>query len=256
MIDTHVHLDLLVDPLALARAAAAGVTRIVGIGTDPRKSPLSSVPVPEGLHIDYAWGLHPYELRTRADVDDALSVLRERLLSGGIAVGETGLDHRPDLADATLQEYAYESQLRLRRELNLPVILHGVRRDERMLALHAKHARPSDAPTIWHGFSSSRETAVAATKRGIAISIGFMALNERARRVREAIPAIPDSLLLVETDAPPLEPHRLTDVIEAVARLRGTSAAAIDALTTANAQRLLPSRASSHAIGVAQGGGG
>jgi TatD DNase family protein len=243
VIDSHIHLNLLTEPNALADAVQAGVTRMIGIGTDPRQSPAPTITAPPSLQIDYALGLHPYELKSTADVDDAMAVLERRLVDEhACAIGETGLDHRPELPNIELQQYAFQAHLELRRRLQLPLILHGVRRDERMLATLAQHARDSDPPTIWHGFSSSKDTAVAATRRGIVISIGFMVLNERAKRVQEAVAAIPFELLLIETDAPPLPPARLGDVAAAIAKLRNTTTEAVVAATTANANRVLPTR--------------
>jgi TatD DNase family protein len=65
-----------------------------------------------------------------------------------------------------------------------------------------------------------------------------MALDERARRLREAIPAIPDDRLLLETDAPPLAPARLVEVAAAVASLRGQSVQHVQRVTADNAARL------------------
>ena len=71
----------------------------------------------------------------------------------------------------------------------------------------------------------------------MGVAIGFMVLNDKARRVRNAVPHIPPELLLVETDAPPLAPEKLADVVAAVAELRGVSADEIVRLTRANAAR-------------------
>jgi TatD DNase family protein len=243
VIDTHVHLDLLTDENALVDAVAVGVTRIIGIGVDPRRPSTPHVAVPPSLVIDHALGLHPQELKSENDVDDALQVLRARIaVEHVVAVGETGLDGRREMMPAALQEHAYRAQLRLRRDVGLPLLLHGVRRDERMLALFDEERRSSDPPTVWHGFSSSKDTMLAACKRGIAISIGFIALNENARRVKEAIPHIPDDMLLIETDAPPLEPKRIVDVVAAIAAMRDVTVQHIVDVTTRNADRLLPSR--------------
>jgi TatD DNase family protein len=247
MFDSHVHLDLLDDGPAEVRAAvAAGVTHALAIGLDPRRPAPLAGDVPDGLTVVRALGLHPQETRDAADVDAALAVLDHALGQRGddvVAVGECGLDARPGIGVAALHERALRGQLALARRHGLPVVLHGVRRDGALLAaldddLAAAGAGAAPVAGVWHGFSASKETMQAAVRRGLHIAVGFVVLDERARRLRAAVPAIPDDRLLVETDAPPLPMARLVDVIAAVAQLRGTTPAAIAALTTQNARRL------------------
>ena len=91
---------------------------------------------------------------------------------------------------------------------------------------------------VWHGFSGSKDTLVHALARGVMISIGFIVLNPGARRVREAIAHLPLDRLLLETDAPPLEPERIVDIARAVAALMKASEDAVVAASTANARAL------------------
>ncbi len=240
MIDTHVHLDLLDDPDALVNAAAAGVTHIVGIGVHPDTPSTPKVAVPAGLRISHVLGVHPQALTDDAALDRALATLRVRLdREDVVAVGETGLDARHGMPRAVIQERAFRAQLQLARARDLPVVLHGVRRDGAMLAvLDEEIARGGPVRTVWHGFSSSKDTMLHAVKRGAYISVGFLVLNEAARRLRDAVPHIPADRLVVETDAPPLPPARLKDVVAAVAKLRGVGFDEIVQTTTANARAL------------------
>jgi TatD DNase family protein len=246
MIDTHVHLDLLPDgPALLQTAVAQGLTHVVSIGVDPRRSAALRGVVPDGLVVVRALGLHPQEAQSEESVDDALTALDEQLrirADDVVAVGECGLDGRPGTGSAAVHARAFVGQLALARRHDLPLVLHGVRRDGPLLAAldedEVTHGPTRPVRGVWHGFSSSLDTMKAAVRRGLFISVGFVVLNERARRLREAVPHIPDDRLVVETDAPPLEPARLRDVIATVAALRGTHPDEIEALTTANARRL------------------
>ncbi len=238
VIDTHVHLDRLDDGPALLQAAVdVGVTGLVSIGLDPRCPQQLRGPLPPGLEVKTVLGLHPQEVRDAADVDAAFAVLERRLDAepSVVGIGECGLDARPGIGNAALHQEVLRRHLRLARRRGLPVVLHGVRRDGALLATLDDEA---GVDGVWHGFSGSKETLLAAVRRGLFISVGFLALNERARRLREAVPAIPEDRLLVETDAPPLAPARIKDVVAAVARLRGTTPEHIAALTSANARRL------------------
>jgi TatD DNase family protein len=246
MIDTHVHLDLLADgPALLSAAVDKGLTHVVSVGVDPRVPAGLRGPLPQGLVVVRALGLHPQEVTSGATIDAALASLDAQLHDRGadvVAVGECGFDARPEIGDASLHARAFSGQLALARRHDLPVVLHGVRRDAAMLAALdddvAAHGAVRARRGVWHGFSASTDTMKHAVKRGLFISVGFVVLNERARRLREAVPHIPADRLVVETDAPPLEPARLRDVIAAVAELRGTSAQEIDELTAHNARVL------------------
>jgi TatD DNase family protein len=248
--DTHLHLDLLGDegPAAVRAARDVGVTRLVGIGTDPRVPARLRGALPDDVIVGYAVGLHPQELPSLSDDDvaAALLALDERLAREPdiVAIGETGLDARKGIGDAddafARQRRVFEHHLAVARRTGLPLVLHGVRRDGPMLQLLDDDiAAHGPLPgTVWHGYSGSRDTARLAVARGVHIAIGFMALDERARRLREAIPAIPDDRLLLETDAPPLAPARLVEVAAAVASLRGQSVQHVQRVTADNAARL------------------
>ncbi|MBM4282936.1 MAG: TatD family deoxyribonuclease [Deltaproteobacteria bacterium] len=246
MIDTHIHLDLLDDgPALLAAAVAQGLTHVVSVGVDPRVSAALRGPLPGGLVVVRALGLHPQEVRSTGGIDSALASLDAQLQVRGVdvvAVGECGFDARPGIGDAALHGRAFAGQLALARRHDLPVVLHGVRRDGAMLAALdddvATHGAARPVRGVWHGFSSSLDTMRAAVARGLYISVGVMVLNEKARRLRAAVPHIPADRLVVETDAPPLAPARLRDVVAAVAALRGTTAAAIEQQTRHNARAL------------------
>lgn len=248
--DTHLHLDLLGDdgPALLQAAVDVGVTRFTAIGTDPRVAARLRGALPAGVRVGFAVGLHPQELPKLSDddVEAAFVALDRRLGEEGdiVAIGETGLDARRGIGDGDAalarQHAVFVRHLAIARRVGLPLVLHGVRRDGPMLqALDDDIAAWGPLPgAVWHGYSGSKDTMRLAVARGVFIAIGFMALDERARRLREAIPHIPDDMLLLETDAPPLAPAKLVDVAAAVAALRGQSVEHVWAVTTANAARL------------------
>lgn len=248
MIDTHMHLDALGDdgPALVQAAVDVGVRGVVSVGVDPRRSQAIVGALPRGLVVRRVLGLHPQEITDAADVDAAFAAL-DAALDAGLAVGdvcaigETGLDARPDKGNGALHEEVFRRHLRLARRRGLPVVLHCVRRDGRLLeVLDDEAARDGGAPWrgVWHGFTGSRDTMVLAVKRGLHVSIGFQVLDARSRRVREAVPHVPADRLLLETDAPPLAPARIVDVAAAVAALRGVAVDDVKAVTVDNAAAL------------------
>jgi len=245
--DTHLHLDLLGDGAVaqLEVARDVGVTALVGIGVDPRRP--ARIAVPAGLTVGYAVGLHPQELPALSDddVDVAMRALDVRVREPDIvAVGECGLDGRKGIGDddtaLARQRRVFAAHLDVAAREGLPVVLHGVRRDAAMLEVLDAHTAVCGplVGCVWHGYSGSKDTARAAVARGVIISIGFMALEPRARRLREAIPSLPDDGFVLETDAPPLAPARLAEVAAAVAALRGQSVEHVKDMSSKTAARL------------------
>ncbi len=255
--DTHLHLDALGDdgPELVRAAVDVGVGHMLGVGVDPRRPATLREPIasrralPAGLRVGFAVGLHPQELPTMSDdnVEEAFAAL-DALVDDDdvVAVGECGLDARRGIGDdnnaLARQHRVFIRHLAVARRTGLPLVFHGVRRDGAMLqAIDDDVAAHGPLPpALWHGYSGSLDTMRLAVARGLFISVGFMALEPRARRLREAIPHIPVDRLLLETDAPPLAPAGLVDVAAAVAALRNVSVEALAEQTSKNAAALLP----------------
>jgi TatD DNase family protein len=248
LVDSHSHID--VDTFdadrdaVLARARTAGVTRqiVPAIMRETFENLRELCRREVGLFP--AYGLHPTFLaQHRAEHLPQLAQWLER--ERPVAVGECGLDYFVEGLDQTLQQTYLERQLELARDFDLPVILHGRRAFD---ALIATLRRIGGLRGVVHSFGGSRQQAEQLWKLGFCIGIGGPITYERARRLRAIVADMPLEFLLLETDAPdqPLhghqgarnEPALLRDVCATVAELRATDAAEIAAATTANAVRL------------------
>ena len=125
MIDTHAHLDGCEEPgELLARAVAAGVTRVVTVGTgiDSCRRALAIAEANPG--VSAVLGIDPH----RAATDDAGRVgeLRELLEHPrAVAVGETGLDGYHGRDTVGEQRALFDAQLALADELGRPVVIHS-----------------------------------------------------------------------------------------------------------------------------------
>jgi len=199
VIDTHAHLDALDDPVAaLDRARAAGVERVVAIGSGlaSARATLDLAEQEEGVFA--ALGVHPHQ----AGEGESLAELR-RLLGGGVvAVGEIGLDFYRDYAPREDQRRVFEGQLALAGELDLPVVVHTRAAEAETLALLEGFA----GEVVLHCFSAP-ELLPAALERGYYVSFAGNATYPKAADLREAAGRVPADRILVETDCPYLAPQ-------------------------------------------------
>jgi TatD DNase family protein len=252
--DSHCHLDgpKLAPQLAavLERARAAGVTRVLTVSSeagDFERVVATAESAREGL--DGAWaavGVHPHEA-ARLDAGMLGRVRAAAASPTVIAIGEIGLDYHYDHSPRDAQQQAFRDQLRLARELSLPVVVHSREAEddtERIL-------REEDAASlggVLHCFTSERRLADAAVELGLLVSFSGIVTFPSAAGLRETVRALPLSSLLVETDAPYLAPipHRgrtcepafVRRTAELLAELRGLSLQELAAATSANFDRV------------------
>lgn len=240
MTDSHAHLDACEEPTALVeRAHAAGVTRIVTIGTgiDSCCAALALADGHDGVYA--ALGIEPH----RAAEPDAhrLDELRELLAHPkAVAVGETGLDTVRRFASPAEQRDLFDAQLALADELSLPVVIHSREAEQET----ADALEPFRGTVILHCFSSPGLLPVA-LERGYYVSFAGNATYPKAPELRETATAVPRDRILVETDSPYLapqpvrgrrnEPAHVVHTIAALAEARGETPEFLGALTHDNA---------------------
>jgi TatD DNase family protein len=196
VIDTHAHLDALDDPAgAIARAHAAGVGRIVAIGTG-LASTRATVAIAAGeAGVAVAAGVHPHQA---ADGEPLDRLLDDRI----VAVGEIGLDFYRDYAPRDEQRHVFAAQVRLAAEHDKPVIIHSRAADEETAAVLSGF----DGTVVLHCFSSPGLLPVA-LERGYYVSFAGNVTYPKAPELREAARAVPSDRILTETDSPYLSPQ-------------------------------------------------
>ena len=148
----------------------------------------------------YSLGFHPYFLDKFKAQD--LTILHDKLVKRDdkcIALGEIGLD-KFSLADEVLQEYVFIEQLQLAQQLQLPIILHCVKKQGRILAL--LKAQKFTQGGVYHGFSGSTEVATEFIKLGFKLGVGGVITYPKSSKTRQAIASLPLESLVLETDAP------------------------------------------------------
>ena len=267
-IDTHGHLDAAefdADRAAVhLRARAAGVTTCV----IPAVAAANFDTVRLLAHAQqdvYALGIHPLYTPQASDSDLAsldTHVHAHRDDPRLVAVGEIGLDFFANGLDPARQEQFYRAQLQLARRFGLPVVLHVRRSADKLLKGLRDVAVPGG---IAHAFNGSLQQAQAFIALGFKLGFGGAVTYDRALQLRRLAAELPESALVMETDAPDIPPHwlyataaqraagqsqgrnapaELPRIAAVVADLRGLPLAALARSTTANACAALPRLAS------------
>jgi TatD DNase family protein len=202
VIDTHAHLTSLDDAdEAIGRAAEAGVTRILTVGTSVGdcRSALELAERHDGVFA--ILGIHPHEAGT-ATPDD-VAALRELLAHPkAVGVGETGLDWFRDYAAPADQRRLFAAELELAAELGKPVVIHTRAADDDTLAGLAGHG----GTVVLHCFSSPHMLPTA-LERGWYVSFAGNATFPKAVDLRLAATQVPAERILAETDSPYLAPQ-------------------------------------------------
>jgi TatD DNase family protein len=247
LVDSHVHLDRYPDEdvtAMVSRARAAGVERLLTIGTDLASSRAAIALAGRHPAVLAAVGIHPSRLATLdgPPPEQLLADLLAELDRGASAVrpaalGEVGLDeHAPDLAG---QQRFLAACLELAEERSLPLVLHVVGAPAIHEAALAIVARRPSIRTVAHYFVGGPALARQYVEAGCWISVGRPVTRPNEAAVRQAVPVIPIDRLLLETDTYPLpgrttEPRDVATVCAAVAELTGRTFAEVAAATTAN----------------------
>lgn len=243
--DTHCHLaDLRITStrrLKLQRARQAGVTVLIGVAAQASDWPRLMRLRARHPEVGIALGLHPWFSHPPGALE-RLPKWLER--AQAVAVGECGLDFGPGRLRREVQEALLVPQLRLARDLGLPVILHA-HKSEDVLAKHL--ACLPGLTGVVHGFHGSLQQAERFLRLGFYLGIGSAITHPRATRLRSVVAALPAERLLLESDAPdqppyghalPNEPAYMADTLAALAKLHGQSTAVMAAITWQNAATL------------------
>lgn len=197
-------------------------------------------------YIYAAVGVHPSDV---SDLnEETFKWLSEQTkVEKVVAVGEIGLDYywdkEPEVQEN--QRYWFKRQLELARDAHLPVIIHS--RDAAKDTFDImKEQSAGEIGGVVHCFSYSKEMALEYVKMGMYIGIGGVVTFKNAKKLKEAVEAIPLNRILLETDCPYLtpEPNRgkrnsslyLPYVVEEIARIKGVSIDEVIEVTTNNAK--------------------
>ncbi|PYQ22404.1 MAG: hypothetical protein DMF79_06060, partial [Acidobacteria bacterium] len=187
---------------------------------------------------------HEAKLGSEAVYDELRGLGKDRRI---VAIGEIGLDFHYDHSPRPVQRDAFRRQVRLAREVGLPVIVHTREADQETAAL-LEDEGAAEVGGVIHCFTGGHELARRALALGFHISFSGIVAFPRADGIQAVAKEVPRDRLLVETDAPFLAPppHRgkrnepafVVEVARKVAALRGTSLEDVATAVGANFARL------------------
>ncbi|WP_052128474.1 TatD family hydrolase [Neosynechococcus sphagnicola] len=269
LIDTHVHInfDVFQSDLAVVRSRwqAAGVVHLVHSCVEPWEFPGIQAIANVYPELSFAVGLHPLDAE-KWQPETATEILNfAQSDSRVVAIGETGLDFYK--SEAQQQQYqAFEAQLRVAQQLDLPVIVHCRDAAAPMADFLHKFTNRYGLPSlqgVMHCWGGTPEETQWFLDLGFYISFSGTVTFKKALQIQASAQVVPSDRLLIETDCPFLapvpkrgeprnEPAYVRYVAEQLSRLRGVPLTVIAQQTTQNACQLFGLKLSEPEVGASE----
>lgn len=212
--DTHCHLDYLKQAPTLEiinKTLEMGVDKMVSIATE--SSNLDKVlkiahDYPENVYCSQ--GIHPHDAKEYSDEVEAHIKKNIQSSKQVVALGEMGLDYHYDYSPKDKQHQAFEAQMQIAIDYELPVIIHTREAEEDTWNILSNFSSQLKKPLVLHSFTSEKWLAEKALEAGFYIGFNGIVTFKNAHNVREVLDIVPIEKLLLETDAPFLTPapHR------------------------------------------------
>lgn len=232
----------------LHRAQAQGIKSIITIGIDLQSSIAAVKLARQYPFIKATVGIHPHDIEqidstTYSSIKKLVNENREEV----VAYGEIGLDYVKNYSPKTLQLKAFEEQLSLAKELELPVVIHDREAHDDCLSI-LQAAAPFPRGGVMHCFSGDIEFAQKILDLGFYISIPGVVTFKNGLDLQEVARKIPLNTLLLETDGPFLspmpwrgkrnEPAYIAYTAKKIAELKNITIEAVAKQTSLNALKL------------------
>jgi TatD DNase family protein len=252
LVDSHCHLadDAFADDAesVISRARAANLTHALCVlaAGDAKEAERAPALLAAWPALRFSVGVHPHQAGHFAGrATDAGALVRSDLARhpSARAIGEIGLDYHYDFAPKAVQHEVFRIQIRLARELDLPIIIHTREAEDDTLAI-LREESGGTLRGVLHCFTGTRGLAEQGLALGLLVSFAGIVTFPKAAELREIVPTVPDDRLLCETDSPYLaptpnrgkrnEPAWVVRVAEELARLRGVPIERLDAQVTEN----------------------
>jgi TatD DNase family protein len=247
LVDSHCHLDFPdfagdLDAI-VARAAAAGIGRIVTISTRVRRLG-ALLAISERFPSVYcSVGTHPHH----ADEEDGIAADELIELTGHpkvVALGEAGLDYFYQNGSPEAQARGFRAHIAAARATGLPLVIHTRDADEDCGRILEQEMARGSFRAVLHCYTGGRELAMKAIAMGLSISFTGILTFKKSQGLRDLAAELPADRIMVETDAPYLapgkfrgkrnEPCHVVETAKVLAETRGVSLEEISRQTTRN----------------------
>jgi TatD DNase family protein len=260
-LDAHTHLDMIELPVpeVMTAARAAGIVRVVTVGTDLGSSRWSARCAEEHGGVYAAVAIHPNETQAvSAEVGPGAPVpgspAADEVLAGieglarrprVVAVGETGLDYYRDHAAPDVQRWWFREHIKIAKRTGQALMIHDREAHADVLRILAEEGPPPRV--VFHCFSGDVAMVKQCAEAGYVMSFAGNVTFANAQPLRDAAAAAPPDLLLAETDAPfltpvpnrgrPNQPAQAAYTLRCLAEVQGLDLAGLCDTVTATAQR-------------------
>jgi TatD DNase family protein len=211
LIDSHCHLDFpdFAEDLdgIVARAAAAGIGRMVTISTRVRRLPELLAIAERFENVYCSVGTHPHN----ADEEDGISADELVALTQHpkvVALGEAGLDNFYDNGSPQAQERGFRAHIAAARATGLPLVIHTREADARCSEILEEEVAKGPFRAVLHCYTGGRELAMKAIDLGLHISFTGILTFKKSETLRALAAELPADRIMVETDAPYLAPGK------------------------------------------------
>jgi TatD DNase family protein len=247
LIDSHCHLNYpgLVEnqQAVMARARAAGVGRMLAIGTKQAEWAEVQALADQEADVFCTVGIHPHEAEKHPDFGVA-ELLHAAQHSRSIGIGETGLDYHYDHSPRDQQQTHFRAHIIAARQTGLPLIVHTRNAEDDTIQIMKEEMGQGAYTGVIHCFTASKAFAEEALALGFYISMSGILTFKSAKDLQETAKTIPLDRLLIETDSPylapipmrgrPCEPAFVAHTNAFLANLRGETAEKMAEITSAN----------------------
>ncbi len=247
-------------PGVLAAAQAAGISRVITVGTTLESSRWSAACAAEYSQVYAAVAIHPNEtVAATSSAPTADEVLAEAVLAEAVlaeigalaahprvvAVGETGLDYYRDHAAPDVQRWWFREHIKIAKRTGKTLMIHDREAHADVLRILTEEGPPDQV--VFHCFSGDVPMVKQCAEAGYVMSFAGNVTFTNAQPLRDAAAAAPAGLILAETDAPfltpvpnrgkPNEPALVADTLRCLAEVKGMDVADLCDTVTATAQR-------------------
>src|SRR6267378_161985 len=260
LVDSHCHLDFpdFADDLdaIVARAAAAGIGRIVTISTRVRRLGGLLAIAERFPNVYCSVGTHPHNADEEEITADELIELTQH--PKVVALGEAGLDYFYQHGSPQAQERGFRAHIAAARATGLPLVIHTRDADEACGRILEDEMAKGPFRAVLHCYTGGRDLAMKAISLGLSISFTGILTFKKSQTLRDLAAELPADRIMVETDSPYLapgkfrgkrnEPCYVVEIARVLAETRGVSLEEISYQTTQNFFRLFSKVPSAEAM--------